>query len=103
MDAPVTFFDRVKVAAVIGAIFLLLTGVANAFVDTSRVDDLIFHSSVFWVVFAAAAMVCAPLVLHYLPIRRAAEDRSALPRLIILGLIVVLVLGLVVISATARL
>jgi hypothetical protein len=103
VETPMTVYDRVKVAAVLCGIFLLLTGIANAFFDTSRIDDLLFHSWLFWVAFTVAAMLIAPGVARYFPFKVRAGDGNAKARSIILGGVVVIVMGVVVLVAMVRL
>jgi uncharacterized membrane protein len=88
----VTIYDRIKVCAVIGAIFLLATGIASAFVDTTALDHLIFHSPTFWLMFNGTVFLAAPLVLRVLPVR-GEDGRQFSPIMIIVMSLGAVVLG----------
>ena len=65
----ITFFDRFRVAAVIWAIFVLIVGISDVFVDTSTIRDLVFHSTIFWIIFTGAGLLIAPYLARLVPVR----------------------------------
>jgi hypothetical protein len=69
MADQLTFFDRLKFAAVIGAIFILIVGISDAFIDTSAVGELVFHSIIFWLVFTGVCLIAAPYIAKVVPVR----------------------------------
>jgi hypothetical protein len=57
--------SRLKIMAVLGAIFYLIVGIADVFVDTTVIDDLIFHSVVFHIFEFIVLWIAAPIVARY--------------------------------------
>ena len=68
-DAAVTIFDRLKVCAVLWAVLLLATGIADAFVDASRLREWILYSPLFWITYTGVGLLVAPLVAKYVPLK----------------------------------
>jgi hypothetical protein len=52
---------RLVTIAVIEAILLLVVGIGDAFVDTSTIRDLVYHSYVFHIVVFVVCWFAAPL------------------------------------------
>ena len=75
-----SFWNRLRVSAVLWATFLLATGILDAFVHIETLDNLIFHSAVFCVGLTAAFLLIAPLVVHAFGIklgRKGSTDENA--------------------------
>ena len=55
-----SLWNRLKVASVMGAIFLLVTGISDAFFHWEYLSDLLFHSVVFHIVMIGFLLIIAP-------------------------------------------
>ena len=64
-----SIWNRAKVAAVLWAIFLLVTGVLDAFMRIEVLNYLLFHSPVFHIVLAMAFVIIAPFVVRALGLK----------------------------------
>lgn len=57
---------RIMLIAAMEGIFLLITGIANAFMDTSALDNLVFHSMWFHVALFVICWFLAPVLAGWL-------------------------------------
>jgi hypothetical protein len=64
-----SLWNRLKVAAVMWAIFLFIVGVGDAFIDMSPTRDLIFHSTWFHIAFDIALLLLAPLFVKMVGVK----------------------------------
>ena len=64
-----SFWNRIKVSCVLWAIFLLVAGILDAFVQIETLHNLIFHSIAFYLVLTATFFLVAPLLVRTLGLK----------------------------------
>ena len=58
-----------RFVAVFEAVFLLATGILDAFVQIPMLDQLVFHSPMFWVALSIILFVVAPYAMRALKLK----------------------------------
>lgn len=71
-----SFWNRLRVCAVLWAVFLLATGILDAFVRLDTLNNLIFHSAFFFISLTAAFLFVAPFVVHTFGIKLGARGST---------------------------
>jgi hypothetical protein len=62
----ISFFSRLKIVVGVEGVLLLASGIADVFIDTTRLDNLIFHSLLFHLSVFIVLWLLAPFIAKYI-------------------------------------